>query len=217
MLSIFSSLLPRRYRSYQIVASYATISGIIEFASCLALLIYRYLQFVPNQVFGGTNVALKAAEQGGESAIAGSGIFTLAEFMLRPLTIALVYFAAEGIVRGVAAFTSGEVLPTLPLAILAYAHEKFAGQRAELALGPRVQDEVEVLNSSDLKLRVRSCRPKPSWDERLTIFYMNELYELAGQENGQAPRKFVYVLRRKPDSKLVRGTFHYDPNEVMSS
>ena len=200
----------------QIGSPAALASGILEMITCLAVLIFRYLQFAPNQVFGGTAVALRAAEEGGESAIAGSGIFTLAEFMLRPLTIALVYFTFEGLVRGLAAFISGEVLPTLPLAMVAAVQQKLSGQYAELSLGRRVPDEVEVVNSPDIKLRIRSCRPKSSWDDRITIFYMDSLYEVAGREDGQAPRKFIYTLRPKPDHKVVRGTCHYDPNEALS-
>lgn len=97
--------------------------------------------------------------------------------MLRPLTIALAYFAVEGVVRGLAAFISGEVLPKLPLALVAAVHPKPSEQRAELSLGRRTPDEIEVVHSPDIKLRIRSCRPKSSWDERITIFGRDHLYE----------------------------------------
>jgi hypothetical protein len=135
--------------------------------------------------------------------------------MLRPLTIALAYFAVEGVVRGLAAFISGEVLPTLPLALVAAVHQKLSEQRAERSLGRRVPDEIEVVNSPDIKLRIRSCRPKSSWDERITIFHRDNLYEVAGREDGQSPRKFVCTLRSRPGNKVVRGRRHYDPNEVV--
>jgi hypothetical protein len=48
MTSILLSLLPRRYRSSQIGSPSAMASGILQMAVCLGLLIYRYLQFVPN-------------------------------------------------------------------------------------------------------------------------------------------------------------------------
>jgi hypothetical protein len=99
--------------------------------------------------------------------------------MLRPLTIALAYFAVEGVVRGLAAFISGEVLPTLPLALVAAVHQKLSEQRAELSLSGRAPDEIGVVNSPDIKLRIRSCRPRSSWDERITIFYRDNLYEVA--------------------------------------
>jgi hypothetical protein len=85
-----------------------------------------------------------------------------------------------------------------------------------MALGVRVADEVEPVQSEDVKLRVRSCRQKPDWDQRITIFYNEQLYEIAGTEKGTAPRRYVYLLRPKPASKIVRGTYHYSPTEALS-
>jgi hypothetical protein len=107
------------------------------------------------------------------------------------------------------------MLPTLPLALVAAVDQKLSEQRAELSLGRRLPDEIGVVNSTDIKLRIRSCCPNGSWDERITIFYRDNLYEVAGREDGQSPRKFVYTLRSKPGNKVVRGSCHYDPNEVV--
>lgn len=166
-------------------------------------------------MFGGTTVVLKAMEVGGDTALAGSGILVLAEYMIRPLTLALAYFAAEGSVRAVAAFVTGEIVPTLPLAAAAWLHQNRSDRRAESAMGERVADIIEIVDSADIKLRIRSCRPKQSWDNRITIFYGDELYEVAEEQQTGPPYRFVYLLRHKPSNKLVRGTCHYDPNEVL--
>lgn len=212
----FASLLPQRYRGWiQIHASSALVSGTTQLLLCLAILIYRYLAFAHDRLFGGVTVALKAGERGGETAIMGSGIFVLAEYMIQPLTIVLVYFLFEGLVRGTAALVSGEIVPTLPLATIAWMHGKLEKVRAEMALGRRVSDEVECVESLDIKLRIKSCRPKTSWDDRITVFYNEELYEVAEEQLGDPPRRFVYLLRFKPANKLVRGTYHYEPDEVL--
>lgn len=188
----------------------------MQFVACVGLLIYRYLHFGVDQVFGGTQVALKAAEQGGETAIMGSGVFILAAYLLQPGTIFLMYLALEGAVRLIAANTAGEVVPNAILAVVAWVQGKLSSTASEVAMGARVIDEVEIINSGDVKLRIRACRPKPAWDQRITIFYNDELYELAGTEKGTSPRRYVYLLRPKPASKIVRGTYHYTPNEALT-
>ena len=222
MLSFFlqkiASLLPRRYRGgMEVAPSSAVVSGILQFLLCLGLFIYRYLHFAGGNVFGGTKVALKATEIGGETALMGSGLFVLAAYMLQPLTMVMVYFTLEGMVRFLAAGVTGEIIPTLPLGALALLQDRLSGVRSERALGARVADQMEAVNSPDIKLRIRSCRQKPAWDQRITIFYQDELYEVAGNETGASPRRFVYLLRPKPPNKVVRGTCHYNPNEALST
>ena len=85
-----------------------------------------------------------------------------------------------------------------------------------MALGARVTDKVEPVESADVKLRIHSCRQKTDWDQRITIFYNEQLYEVAGTETGAAPRRYIYLLRPKPANKIVRGTYHYSPNEALS-
>lgn len=213
-----ASLLPRRYRgTIAVTAVAATITGLAQFVICLGMFIHRYLHFASGQIFGGIEVARKAGEVGGETAIMGSGLFVLAAYMLQPLTMLLVYLILEGALRLLAANTTGEVVPNLALAGLSWIHAKMSNTAAEMALGVRVADEVEPVQSEDVKLRVRSCRQKPDWDQRITIFYNEQLYEIAGTEKGTAPRRYVYLLRPKPANKIVRGTYHYSPNEALPS
>jgi hypothetical protein len=218
LAQLAASLLPRRYRgTIAVTASAATISGLAQFVICLGLFISRYLHFANGQLFGGMEVARKAGEVGGETAIMGSGLFVLAAYMLQPLTMLLVYLTLEGAVRLLAANTTGEVVPNLALAGVSWIHAKLANAASEMALGVRVADEVEPVQLEDVKLRVRSCRQKPDWDQRITIFYNEQLYEIAGTEKGTAPRRYVYLLRTKPANKIVRGTYHYSPNEALST
>jgi len=218
ILGKFASLLPQRYRLWiQIDAPAAFASGITQTILCLGLFIYRYLVFVQNNVFGGTTIELKAMQVGGETALSCSGLFVLAEYIIQPLTVVLMYFAFEGVVRGTAAFVTREFVPTLPLEVMGWIHGKIEQIIAERKLGKRVPDEVEVVDSPEIKLRIHSCRPKHNWDHRITVFYGDELYEIAEQQEAEPPRRFVYLLRRKPENKLVRGAHHYSPDEVLLS
>lgn len=217
VLQQVACLLPRRYRkNVEVTAMSATTSGVVQLFLCLGLFIYRYLHFSGAQVFGNTRVMLKAAEVGGETAMMGSGIFVLAVYLFQPITILLAYLACEGALRLVAANITGEVVPNLLLSAVSLIHEKLGARASELAQGTRVADQVEMVQSADVRLRIRSCRQKPEWDQRVTIFYNEELYEVAGTEMGTAPRRYVYLLRPKPASKTVRGTYHYSPTEALA-
>jgi hypothetical protein len=211
----FASLLPGRYRRLQVSGSSALVSGAEQFVLCLGIFIYRYIHFAQNRLFTTTTVLMKAAEAGGDTAIMGSGIFVLLEYMIHPLTLALIYFIFEGLVRGTAALVTGEIVPTLPLAAIAWIHGKMDDVGSEMALGKRVSDQVKSVDSPDIKLRIESCRPKASWDQRVTVFYKDELYEVAEEQTGEPPHRFVYLLRHKPLNKLVRGIHHYDPDEAL--
>ncbi|MBV9073131.1 MAG: hypothetical protein JOZ10_05810 [Acidobacteria bacterium] len=211
-----ATLLPRRYRNnFEVSSSSASISGIAQFLLCLGVFISRYLHFSSARLFGGSQVALKAAEVGGETAVMGSGLFVLAAYLLQPATILLIFLSVEGAVRLIAANTTQEVVPNSFLAAAAWLQGRLAHSTSELAMGKRVPDEIEALESDDVKLRIRSCRPKPSWNPRTTIFFNDQLYELAGTETGPGARPFIFLLRIKPANKLVRGTYHYSPSDPM--
>ena len=213
-----ASLLPRCYRgNIEAGIPAALSSGVVQFLLCLGLFIYRYLHFANGQVFGSAQITMKAGEIGGETAIMGSGLFVLAAYMLQPFTILLVYLTFEGAVRLLAAGTTGEVVPNSALALVSWIHARLGRTASELAQGARVGDQVEAVQSQDVKLRIRSCRQKPGWDERITIFYNDELYEFAGTETGTAPRRYVYLLRPKPPNHVIRASYHYSPNETLVS
>ncbi|HEY5163101.1 MAG TPA: hypothetical protein VII81_08820, partial [Terriglobales bacterium] len=69
--------------------------------------------------------------------------------------------------------------------------------------------------SGDFALVIASCRPKP-WNNMTTISYEEKLYELAREAQAQPPRRWVYILRKRPESKIIRGAlYQYRPDEVM--
>lgn len=216
LLSSLAAFLPQPWRrNIPVSMSAAAISGAAEFVFCLGALIYRYLTFAHLRMVADMEIMLKAAQRGGETAVMGSGLFLLLEYLLQPLTILLCYFALEGVVRTVAAAVTQETPPSLPLYLLLLAQQKLSRLRRERALGERIVDEVNFVESSPLCLRIASCRPKEAWGRLTTIVYQDQLYELAAAQEGNPPRPFVYLLRRKPEHKIVRGIHYYDPEETL--
>jgi hypothetical protein len=84
----------------------------------------------------------------------------------------------------------------------------------EYQLGPRICDLVVAApeGKQEYDLEIASCRPK-DWNQSLTISYGDHLFELAEISKAEAPRRFVYRLRKAPVSKVVRGLHLYDPLE----
>ena len=217
LIGVIASFLPQRYRpAISVTAPAATIAGTAQLLFCLGALLHRYLTFTHDHLFADMHVMMKAAQIGGEAAVMGSGLFVLMEYLIQPLTIVLCYFAFEGVVRLVAATITQEIVPTLPLYLVLLLQQKLHGIRHERALGERIIDEVRFVESSPCNLRIASCRPKEGWNKLITIAYQDELYEVAAAQEGNPPRPFVYLLRRKPDHKVIRGIHHYDPQEALA-
>jgi hypothetical protein len=219
VIGIMAAFFPERYRSrfaWGFASAQAAVTcGALQLLACVGLLIYRYLVFANQRLMGVSTHAMQgAAESGGETAVMGMGIFVLAEYLIHPLTLLLLYFAVEGLVRASAALITGEVVPTLPLQLIALAHGKAAAVHRERELGPPVADLVQP-GSGDFALVIASCRPK-TWNRMSTICYKDRFYELVREEAAQPPRRWVYVLRKRPEGKVVRGEiYHYTPEEAL--
>ena len=216
--AVFLSFLPKRYRDvftpFEVPSVGSIIGGFLELFVCLGLLIRSYDAFM-NERLAATSLLLmeQAAEKGGESAVASLGGFALIDFLFRITTIVLAFFILEGLVRVIAAVAGRETVPTLPLKILEYVQGQLSAQQKEHSMGARIRDEV-TLDSSGQSLLVTSCRPK-EWNQLTTISHEGQFYELVQEEKATAPRPFVYQLRKKPPTAVIRGIYAYDPDEVL--
>ena len=141
------------------------------------------------------------------------GGFFMMEYILRLTPILLLYFALEGLIRTAAASATRETVPTLPLKLFEYVDAQLSAQSRERSMGTRIRDEV-VADPNGQSLQIASCRPKP-WTELTAIEHDGQFYELASQRKSAAPRPFVYILRKKPPTAVIRGIYAYDPNEVL--
>jgi len=187
-------------------------SGLLQFLLFLFAAANLYVRFVGH----------RAAVYGGAGSIRGGGFVALAfvtlEFLFYPHHLLVGYLMAEGLVRAGAAFITDEVLPSLPLWLVARFQQRASARAAEAALGFRVADTVERVEGMPFELRISSCRPKEKWkDKLLTISYEDEFYEVVREERGPRPRQFIYLLRRAPEHKVIRGLHHYHPDEPLQS
>ena len=226
LLSIILAPIPKRYRHRWTWADVdgkgAFVSGLVQLGIFLGLCIHHYFSFmnsalamVPDRAF------LSAAEADGDTAVRGFGLILFFAFFADPITLLLIYFQIEGLVRAIAGMITGDAVASLPLQLLSATHTQIKRFAAERSLGPRIPDEVQKsgLGATDkYDLLIASCRPKADRHYRLnTIAYEDELYEVTEMQNGPPPRRFIYLLKKKHAAKLVRGLHHYDPRDVLTA
>ena len=222
-MSIFAATLlaffPKKYREpfsrYAVPPAGALVGGAAETIAALLLLMQRYFVFA-NQRLAAIQVSVMtgAAAKGGESAVMGLGPILMLEYLLQITTLVLIFIALEGVIRSTAAVINAETLPSLPLEALAQLQTWLGARNRESRLGRRLADDVQLAADGE-SLRIASCRPKV-WTALTTISYEDGLYELIAEEKSALPRQFVYVLRKKPISGVIRGIHAYDPQEVLS-
>jgi hypothetical protein len=150
-------------------------------------------------------VALNAAKSG----LGVSGL------ILNPYAI-LVFVFFEGLFRLLAALASAQILPTLPLQLIAWMHNARDNMVAKRELGILVADRIERAEGKPYDLRVLSCRPKVHWNPFMTIHFEGEFYQLLHEGAGTGARKFDYFLRRNPETRLVVVVYEYRPDDVLN-
>jgi hypothetical protein len=220
VVSILLALLPETYRErfgvHAVPSQGGLVGGLLEALSALFLLIHGYHSYTTQRLAAiDVTIMTKAAEKGGESAVMGLGSLLLLEYALHPLTLLLVFLVVEGIVRIWTAAVSGESLPSFPLYLLSLLHTRLNGTYQEKRMGKRISDDVQC-STDGASLHIASCRPK-EWNQLTTVSYDDRLYELVRTKEGVAPRPFVYILRKKPVMAVIRGIYHYHPDEVLEA
>lgn len=222
LIAAIGSFIPKRYRrgliadgdDYTVLGT--TISAFFQCIGLLILIVARFVMLINEraalahqQIFSPSPDPTVAV--GGN----GAGIVLYLEYMLQPVTLILWYFAIEGAIRLYAVVVSREILPTLPLQAIAWVHGLIENKQREVWLGPLVIDVVRHGDGHDYDLQIESCRPR-DWTPLHTIEYEEIMYELVRSQEGPAPRRFIYQLRKAPSHKLVRGLHHYSPEELLA-
>jgi len=218
--SALLSLLPKRYRAlftaYAIPCEGALVSGIFQSVVSLGLLFRGYYAYINARMAQlPTEALLKAGEKNGESAIMLVGPLLVLEYILHFTTIILLFMVIEGAVRAIAAVGARETLPDLPLFLLAKLHSRIDAESHERSLGARLRDEVQI-DPAGVSLQIKSCRPK-QWNQLTTVSHDGQFYELVSEQKAQAPRPFVYLLRKKLPTAVIRGIYAYDPDEALQT
>lgn len=185
-------------------------SGLLQFLLFLLATQALYFRFLAD----------RAALYGPASGMRGGGIIALifitAEYLFYPHHLFVAYLMVEGALRAGAAFIADDILPSLPLWLAARLYGRAQAKKREGAMGRRVVDLVEAGDGKDFDLRIASCRPKEKWKDRLlTVVHEEQFYEVVREQPGRPPRPFVYLLRKAPESKIIRGVHHYRPDEVL--
>jgi hypothetical protein len=168
MISFFSAILaaflPRRYRSqwlelHGLLPAGAITGGLMELSLSVAVLALGYFNYFPGRAGDLTHMLSTHGTSGSFQAY-GTRMFAMLEYLLRPTSLVLIYFALEGTIRLYAAVCTNEVLPTLPIFLIEWMHGRIERRRKEASLGPRLIDEVQTTAQTNSELRVASSRRK---------------------------------------------------------
>jgi hypothetical protein len=239
------SFLPQRWRKalpfYRFVKweRAAAIGGLAEFVLAFMALMHWFFHAMSAWVDRAVDAALngKLGSAVTDQAIGGVVLFL---WVVNPLTLLLVYFATEGIVRLWAGEMSETVLGTLPLFLVdkifvtvfrigipenrnvadSSLHNpslaRILRERLLVARLPEVGDELRFKKSaSEEILEIHSSRKKEGWSSPNVVCYRDTYYRLEADFLAGAPRPFHYVLRRLPMGVPSRKVLKYSPADAI--
>jgi hypothetical protein len=210
-------LTPRRWREEHLARfpvrwhRAALLSGIIETIVSLPLVFIWHDFFLTRFIAIYQRSGASADVPGAYNRI---GALEYILFLLNPITWLVGYSIFEGIVRAVAAISTGEAYGTFFLAIVEHMHRWVTRPLARKEL-PLVRDEL-LAGSDTCDLRIASCRKKPEWKYPYTIRYAGAFFQVVGDTDfGVGPRPYVYLLRRLPPGERAGGLKAYDPEDIL--
>ena len=209
---IFYSFLPKAYwrawrpsSTVDFVRS-ALISGLLECAISLCLLILGYLHFL-----AASTHQLQAASNANEGTQLYFLVLLSFEYIFHPLALTTLFLTAEGALRSWSAFFTDEVIPSLPIRLVVLIQEHRKAKRRSEQVGPDIPDLFERLAGEPVDLRVSARKPKNGWRVSIAIAVDEEFYEIVKVETVASARPFVYSLRKLPADAIIRGLCRYDP------
>lgn len=197
------------------------LSGLFESLLAFFALVSWYSHSVTTWAANALDSALR---NGPERAVPGQaiGFSALVLWMIHPLTWFIAFFVFEGLVRLLAAAFTDQIFATLPLAFADWCIGKATGRapegdarhtpsarkalqsiistakdRVTAARFSEVADELtEHTEDSEVILEIHSSRTKPEWTPPKTVRIGKSYFRLEHLAEGQAPRPFIYRLRR---------------------
>jgi hypothetical protein len=208
---IIFSFLPKPYwRSWRPsstvdFARSAVVSGLLECVVALYLLVIGYLHFLV--VRTQQMRALRDANEGTQ--LYFFAILSV-QYVFHPLSLICLYLAGEGALRTWAAVFTHEVLPSFPIRLAVLIQDWRQAKKRIAALGLELPDTFEHVGDEAAELRIHSQRPKDGWRESSTIAVEQEFYEILRVERETGSLPIVYVLRKLPPGRVMRGIFRYD-------
>lgn len=144
-----------------------------------------------------------------------SGTILWLAWAFKPTTWLLASFAVTGIARLVAFAVGhdavGEPLVWIGLRLADLRRRPLAALGRRFRFGPARPDL--LLHERGCDLVVVSCRPKPDWNERVTIALGTRFYRVLRSEErpDRGYRGFAYLLQESDSTEVIRGLVRYEP------
>jgi hypothetical protein len=214
------SLLPRRYRSKSALEGSRQLGQAAFFCGFAQAIVFTFL-FIALFITDATGFMEEASslvlnnEKGPQIDVVGvrlsTGVLGLTNFLLHPIPMLLTYLAIEGAVRAFMAVALGQILPTLPLGLVAAVHNLFGVRKRKAETAILNSDVIEPARDNTYDWLVLAARQKPQWSAYIGIEFRGELYVLDGEQSETPPRPFGYRLRKNPPGNLMVVVNHYDP------
>jgi hypothetical protein len=197
------------------------LSGFLESLLALLGLVSWYSHSVTRWAANALDSALR---NGPERAVPGQaiGFSALVLWLIHPLTWLIGFFVIEGLLRLLAAAFTGQIFGTAPLAFADWSYGKLTGRPLEgdalhtlsaraqyrsivsavrekiiVASLPEIADELlEQSAGGEAFLEIHSSRAKAEWIPPKTVRIGDAYFRLEQLAQGNAPRPFIFRLRR---------------------
>jgi hypothetical protein len=197
------------------------LSGFLESLLALLGLVGWYSHSVTTWAANALDSALR---NGPERAVPGQaiGFSALVLWVIHPLTWLIGFFVIEGLLRLLAAAFTGQIFGTAPLAFADWCYGKVTGRPLEgdalhtlsataqyrsivsavrekliVAGLPGIADELlEQSAGGEVFLEIHSSRAKAQWIPPKTVRSGDAYFRLEQLAQGNAPRPFIFRLRR---------------------
>lgn len=223
LLDLLAALLPAQEREALVrrgaePLAWSVLLGLVEFFVGGSLLVsdaLAYFQPLADEAAGRIMEMdpreLNASPE--NKAIGHVGAMIWLMWVLRPYTWLLASLPLVGIARlvafGVTRDVVGEPLVWAAVRIAQAARRLLHGSQDLLRFGPERPDRVIQEGESDLV--ILSARPKPAWNERVTIEIGERFYHLRGVEERQDGSwwAYAYLLREMEPNAIIRALVRY--------
>jgi hypothetical protein len=225
LLDLLAALLPAAEREALVrrgaePLGWSILLGLVEFFLGGSLLVADALAFFPPRADAAASRLLEIAEMTPQEIrahpeVGHVGAVIWLDWTLRPFTWLLASVAVVGVARlvafGVSREVVGEPLVWLPVRAAQAVGRLLQGSRDLLRFGPERPDR--VVRGPGGGLVVSSCRPKPDWNERITIEIDERFYRLRRIEERQDGTWWVYahLLQEAAPNEIIRGLIRYTP------
>jgi len=215
--SMLLAMLPPRYRAKRRLRGPAIASAILECFVAVSVAIGRIYAFAPRPGLVPDKLANEMFVRNGGEFIVANAVGGALNFWLDPVVLVCLYFFFESVIRVFAAIEGNQILGVLPLYSISVVHGFLDRAVHKRNLGPLVVDQIVPGGAGQgYALQIQSCRPKPDWNNYVSVEFRGEFFECFREEKGPPPRRFIYYLRKRSIGRLVVVIRKYKPDDVLN-